>query len=352
LFQLPSGNWRVQIRRKGRYLSETFLRHQDAEAWAKANEIRIDQGRKPMARGACDPRSFGDLVDLHLQDLRDLGRTARRSKAFSLEQLKRKLGKVSLRDLDRDRLIRFGRDRAKEGAGPVTLGMDFTFIKTIMVHAAAVHGIDVITEEVLLARTALKLLGLIGRGEERDRRPTQDELERLLKYLDRNNRLTMPVGQMVQFAIATAMRQEEICSITWKDVDMRKRIVIVRDRKDPRRKVGNDQKVPLIDATGFDAWQLLQQQKFASPNTERVFPYCGRSVGTAFRRACRDLQIEDLHFHDLRHEATSRLFEAGFAIHEVALVTGHKDWKMLKRYANLRPEDLISRSDDPAEVAV
>src|SRR5689334_11957601 len=121
LFQLPSGNWRVQIRRKGRYLSETFLRHQDAEAWARANEIRIDQGRKPMARGATDPRTFGDLVDLHLQDLRDLGRTARRSKAFSLEQLKRKLGKVSLRDLDRDRLIRFGRDRAKEGAGPVTL---------------------------------------------------------------------------------------------------------------------------------------------------------------------------------------------------------------------------------------
>lgn len=131
------------------------------------------------------------------------------------------------------------------------------------------------------------------------------------------------------------------------------RIVIVRDRKDPRRKVGNDQKVPLIDATGFDTWQLLQQQKFALPNTERVFPDCGRSVGTAFRRACRDLKTENLHFHELPHEATSRPFEAGFAIHEVALVTGHKDWKILKRYANLRPEDLIPRNDDhAAEVAV
>ncbi len=148
------------------------------------------------------------------------------------------------------------------------------------------------------------------------------------------------------------MRQEEICSITWKDVDVRSRIVIVRDRKDPRQKVGNDQKVPLIDATGIDAWQILQQQKFASPHTGRVFPYNGRSVGTAFRRACRDLKIEDLHFHDLRHEATSRLFEAGFAIHEVALVTGHKDWKMLKRYANLRPEDLVNRGISQKQMLV
>lgn len=151
------------------------------------------RGRKPKARGARDPRTNGDPVDLHLQDLKDVGRTARRSKAFSLEQLKQKLGDVSLRDPDRERLIRFGRDHAKEGAGKVTPGIDFTFIKTVIVHAAAVHGIEVVPEEVFLARTALKLLGLIGKGKERDRRPTQDELDRPLKYLDRNNRLTMPI---------------------------------------------------------------------------------------------------------------------------------------------------------------
>ena len=66
----------------------------------------------------------------------------------------------------------------------------------------------------------------------------------------------------------------------------------------------------------------------------------GRSAGTAFRRACQELNIEDLHFHDLRHEGTSRLFEAGFTIEQVAMVTGHKDWKMLRRYTHLRPEQL------------
>lgn len=69
----------------------------------------------------------------------------------------------------------------------------------------------------------------------------------------------------------------------------------------------------------------------------RVFPYNGRSVGTAFRRACRELGIDDLSVHDLRHEAASRLFEAGFTIEQVAIVAGQKDWKMLKRYTHLRP---------------
>lgn len=213
IFQLPSGRWRVQIRRKGRYISETFRRHHDAEVWAKEDEVRIDQGHRPQRRATKDLKTFGDLVDLHLSDLREIGRVARRSKAFSLDQLKRKLGNVRLCDLDRERLIKFGRDRAKEGAGCVTLSIDFTFIRTILIHASSVHGVDISTEEVFLARHALKRLGLIGKGRARNRRPTQDEVDKILSLLDGNSRLTIPVGRIVKFAIATAMRQEEICSI-------------------------------------------------------------------------------------------------------------------------------------------
>ena len=151
------------------------------------------------------------------------------------------------------------------------------------------------------------------------------------------------MSRIVKFAIATAMRQDEICSLTWTDVDLRTRLATVRNRKDPRRKEGNHQKVPLLDTTGYDAVAILNEQKRHEPNTVRVFPYNGRSLGTAFRRACKALDIEDLHFHDLRHEATSRLFEAGFDIPEVSLVTGHKDWKMLRRYLNLRPQQLLLR---------
>ena len=89
-----------------------------------------------------------------------------------------------------------------------------------------------------------------------------------------------------------------------------------------------------------------EQRATRGNEDDRIFPYHHKSAGTAFTRACQDLAIKDLHFHDLRHEGTSRLFEAGFAIEQVALVTGHKDWKMLRRYTHLRPEhlhDLVER---------
>lgn len=84
----------------------------------------------------------------------------------------------------------------------------------------------------------------------------------------------------------------------------------------------------------------MTQAKHLGEIKGAVFPYNSKSVGTAFRRACVDVGIKDLHFHDLRHEATSRLFEVGLSIEQVSLVTGHKDWKMLRRYTHIRPETL------------
>src|SRR6266581_4650597 len=93
-----------------------------------------------------------------------------------MASLKTALGSVKLSALNRERLIEFGRKRAKEGAGPPTLAIDLSFIRTIITHAAAVHGIEVSGEEARLARVALSHLNLVGRGKARDRRPTQDEL--------------------------------------------------------------------------------------------------------------------------------------------------------------------------------
>ena len=272
--------------------------------------------------------------------MKEVGKPPQRSKAFSLDALQKRLGKVRIADITRERLVTFGRDRAREGAGPVTIGADLGYVKTIISHAAAVHGISISAEPVNLARIALKRLGLIAKSNSRDRRPTQGELERIIDYLENNSRQSIPVARLVRFAIATAMRQDEICRLLWQDVDTATKTVIIRDRKDPRLKSGNHQKVPLLSLAGFDAWLLLEEQSKISGRRDRVFPYNGRSVGTAFRRACRELGIADLHFHDLRHEAASRLFEAGLTIQQVALVTGHRDWKMLRRYTHLRPEDL------------
>jgi len=131
--------------------------------------------------------------------------------------------------MHRDKLIEYGRFRAKEGAGPATVGAELSYINTVITHAAAVHGIDESKEQVDLARGALRRLGPVGRGAERDRRPTQDELDAIIKHLKANDRQLIPVGHIVEFAVASAMRQAEICRIRWANVDERRRTVVVRD---------------------------------------------------------------------------------------------------------------------------
>lgn len=344
--QLASGHWQVQIRLKGRKATETFLRRDHAREWAVASEAQIDLGRAPSGRRARNAKTFGALIDLHVDDMKEVGNPPGRSKTATLEMLQRELGAMRINAIDRERLIRFGRDRAKQGAGPVTLGQDIGAIKLVIAHAAAVHGLEVSVEPVQMARIALKRLGLIGKGRERDRRPTEDELKRLFAHFDGNPRQFIPMSRIIKFAIATAMRQEEICRVTWSDLNLRTKMLTIRDRKDPREKKGNDQRIPLLAVSGYDAMALIEEQRSIRSNeNDRIFPYAHKSAGTAFTRAVRDLKIEDLHFHDLRHEGTSRLFEAGFSIQQVALVTGHKDWKMLRRYTHLKPEALHAMVD-------
>jgi integrase len=211
-------------------------RRYDAEEWALEVERSIDRG-VPIKRSRPNeqPKIFADLITLHIDDLVEVGKPIRRSKAAVMESLKISLGRVRISDLTRERLIEFGKKRAKQGAGPATLAIDFSFIRTVMSHVAAVHGIEVPTENVRLARIALQRLGLVGKGNERDRRPTQDELDRIIEHAENNPRQFIPLARMVRFAVATAMRLDEICRIEWTDVDLKKKTVKVRNRKDPRR---------------------------------------------------------------------------------------------------------------------
>lgn len=336
-----SGHWRVWVRRKGKSLTETFVNRDDAKNWGLETERQIDRGGAPVPSRIARITTFGELIDLHIADMTEVGKPPGRSKAATLSMLKRDLGKKSVVDLDREQLLKFGRARAAQGAGPVTLSMDIGAIKLVISHAAAVHGLEISVEPINLARIALKRLGLIGKSNERDRRPTDEELEKLFRHFDKNDRYTIPMSRVLRFAIATAMRQDEIFRVTWSDFNPRTKMLLIRDRKDPREKKGNDQRIPLLSVSGFDAAALIEEQRAIRANEDdRIFPHHHKSAGTAFTRACTTLGIEDLHFHDLRHEGTSRLFEAGFAIQQVALVTGHKDWKMLRRYTHLKPESL------------
>ena len=292
--RLNSGSWQAQVRRKDVALSRCCHLRRDAEVWARETESRIDRGETPSKRSKGSPTTFGHIIDLHVEDMKEVGKAPRRSRAAVLNTFKADLGRVKLKDLTRERLIEFGRARAKAGAGPATLSVNLSYMRTLIVHAAAVHGVDISVEPVTLARAALKRLGHVGNGRPRAPRPP-------------------PPPHPPQS--------------------------------------GPHQRVPRLKLSGFDALALLDEQRAATTSRGRIFPYNPKSVGTAFRRICRRLKINDLHFRDLRHEGTSRLFEGGLDIPQAALFTGHKDWKMLKRYTHIQPSTLHKRLEERAKEA-
>jgi integrase len=165
---------------------------------------------------------------------------------------------------------------------------------------------------------------------------TDDELRRLREHFDAQAwQSKIPMVDIVNFAIATGKRESEITRLLRSDLDESKRTALLRNAKHPRAKEGNHRRFPLLG----DAWKIVVRQP-AIAGEDRIFPYNPKSIGTAFTRACAKLRIVDLHFHDLRHEATSRLFEQGYSIEQVAAVTLHESWTELKRYTQLRPESL------------
>ncbi|NOT70398.1 MAG: site-specific integrase [Hyphomicrobium sp.] len=342
--KLPSGRWRAQLRRRQKSVSKTFRLRADAERWATEQQDRLSRGEGINKRLPDSVGTLGDMIDLHLTDMAEVGKEARRSKEATLLRLKDTIGTIRLPNLTRERIIEFGRDRAKEGAGPATLAIDLSFINTVLKHASAIYGYSVPTEQVRLGRNALVILGLVGKSTERDRRPTEKELSRILAFFRTNRAVLIPMERVIKFAVATAMRQDEITRILCDDFDLQGPSVLIRQRKHPREKKTNNQIIPLVADTGFNAVALIKEQLGIVSKKGTIFPYNPRSIGTAFRRACIELQIDDLHFHDLRHEGISRLFEADWDIPQVAAVSGHKDWKMLQRYTHLRPSFIASRA--------
>ncbi|MDO9431690.1 MAG: site-specific integrase, partial [Phenylobacterium sp.] len=248
-------------------MSETFVSHEDAKRWAIDAERQIDRGQTPTKSRIARLRTFGHLIDLHIADMKAVGRAPGRTKTATLAMLKRELGPRNIVELDRERLLEFGRQRAERGAGPVTLSMDIGAIKLVISHAAAVHGLPVSVEPVELARIALRRLGLVGKSNERDRRPTKEELEGLFAHFDGNGRQVIPMTRIIKFAIATALRQEEICRATWEDYEVKGKMLLIRDRKDPRHKKGNDQRIPLLDVSGYDAIALIEEQRAIRANS-------------------------------------------------------------------------------------
>jgi len=245
------GKWRALVRRKGHSpICKTHRTKAEAERWARGIETQLDAGVPVQAEGV----SVGDLIATY-RKLRDGSRPIRddSNEHYMLKCLGRLLGSADARQLSVDDLVAFAQQRKDEGAGPYTINMDLSKLGTVLRFTSAARRLA-LPDAVGAARPLLAHLGLIGGGGRRERRPTEDELTRIEAHLrqERGN----VYADAVLFSVATAMRRGEVCALAWADIDRERRLALIRNRKDPRKKVGNDQWVPLLPA----AWTILTRQ--------------------------------------------------------------------------------------------
>lgn len=298
-------------------------------------------GFAPIPKGAI----LADLIDKYTETH---GREPGKTKAATLAMFRRELGSIKLTSLNAVVLRDFIDQRLKAGAGGVTISADLSYLSAVLKWGRHARKLDIPDTLALEARESLKHRGVSTRSREREREPSDDELARLYAHWAARPRQRIDMPLLCRFALASGMRQGEICGLQVEDIDRFRKTAVIRDRKDPRNKAGNHQTVPLLP----DAWAIVEP--LIKDRTEgSLFGVRAASVSTAFTRACQDVKppIADLTFHDLRHRATAQFFRMGLQIPQVALLTGHKTWAMLRRYTDIKPEDVhaaIEKTAPPA----
>lgn len=237
---------------------------------------------------------------------------------YTIGYLKKVLGHIHLIELSVDVAREFKEYRLELVSGD-TVRKEMSLLKRMIDYAMQEWNIH------LPKGNPFDKLSLPQKGKARDRRLISGEFEIIRREAEAYGGY---IGIVFELAVETAMRRGEIISLCWKHINLEKRTAFL-----PETKNGSSRTVPL-SARAIQLFTGLER------TDERVFPINGDSVGKAFRRVTDRAGIEDLRFHDLRHEATSRLFEKGLQLMEVSAITGHKDLAMLKRYTHLDAEKL------------
>lgn len=326
----------VRIKRAGKVVhneAATFDRKADATAWAKRRETEL------AAPGALDKlkqqpnTKLSEIIARYLVEyeaVRPLGKTKRQClNAISASPL----GGLHAREIGSSELVEHARRRiTKDKAKPATVANDLAHLGAVFSVAKPAWGYPLDLNAMKEARAVCKKMGMVSKSRERDRRPTLDELDKLMRHFGEiraNRRDSIPMQTIVAFAIFSSRRQEEILRIRWEDLDEKESTILVRDMKSPGDKWGND----VVCRLPEKALKIIQSRPRGD---ERIFPYSTDAVSAAFTRACQFLGIKGLTFHDLRREAVSYLFELGEDVPYVASVSCHRGWDMMRRYTNLK----------------
>lgn len=324
---IPSYKATIIIKRGGAIQhreSKTFARKKLAVDWSKAREVEL---QSQTAYGIKEAVTIKTVIDNYLFHYPPSGR----SKRYELQ----KLSSLPIASMDANKLgvndlLNHIKSRNKE-VQPQTARTDMVWLKIAI--ESMRHHLKLSTDLSIFSSASLLLRreGLITNTRSRDRLPTRGEIMALARYF-KNRGGTIPMLDIILFAMSTARRQGEIFKLRWADLDTDKSTILVRDLKHPNLKhVHKRAKLSKF------AMRIINRQPHSAA---LIFPYNAKTAGSYFTDACRLLGIEDLHFHDLRHFATTKVFRGGYSIPQVQLFTLHANWSHLQRYTNLKAEDL------------
>lgn len=350
--QRANGNWQVVIR-KAKYPDQrkTFKTKSAAKAWARKIEMQMDEGTFIDDKEVVSHK-LSDLIHNYIKELQPVNPVLG-SKLASLQRMAREFGGDTLKELTPQYLLRYGKQRRKKVTAS-TLQKDMSYLKQVIDYGIVVWKLPIAANPVVVTQPTLGSLKMVAGSKRRTRRLHEGEWEKLMAGVGRqhdsesgNNWLS----PMIEFAVESCMRQREIHELTWDDVDFERHTVAIESRRTPGRKQGNDHVIPM--RKGVREVLLREYEKVGKVTRNRIRlstrpnhvfgkPARSSSISDRFARVCKRVGIEDLTFHDLRHEGISRLFEdkeKNYSIPQVAHISGHKKWETLRRYTQLNAED-------------
>jgi integrase len=315
-----TNKWQCRIQRQGfPILSKAFDTKEDALRWSRGIERSMDLGEYTAAETT--QTTLADLFDRYEKEVTPSKRGAPQEK-YRLAVIRRdKIASLNIKSITSAEVAAF-RDRRLAKVKPITVLHDLCTLSAVFEHARLEWAFPI--------PNPVKGIRKPSMGQGRDRRLNGDEKERLLAAL--HNCRSSWIAPLFEFSIETACRRSEALKLKWADVDLGKRIAILRGTKN-----GDNRVIPLSGK----AVQVLS----AIPRDLKgsVFPVPMPTVRSAFEQACKRACIQDLRWHDLRHEAVSRLHERGLSTVEVASISGHKTLACLARYSHMKVELLAEK---------
>jgi integrase len=320
------GRWQAQVRRRGvPPRAKSFNKRSDAERWARELEAEADRSGWVADTRVAEKTTLGELLTRYRDQVTPTKRGAHVEKHRINAILRRDICHRTLAKLTTSDVALY-RDQRLASVSPGTVIRELNTLG---------HAIELATREwgLWLPRNPVKIVRRPSAPSGRKRRLKEGEEQRLLQATERGrNRYLKP---LIVLAIETGMRRGELLALRWEHVDLDRRVAHL-----PLTKNGESRDVPLSTRAAQTLRELIAHPK---RDAERTFPISGNAVRLAWEHLRDRAGVSDLHFHDLRHEAVSRLFERGLNIAEVSAISGHKELRMLQRYTHLRGVDLVAR---------